>query len=117
MNTNLKILSAFIIVIFLCGTVTGCGHTLSGKYSYNNNNGIVTILNFDSDGSVSLYEDNYGTINGNYYWDSSEHRYYLEFPGENWWGGSEAVVYTAEPITGGLRLMYNGRSWDLKKGV
>lgn len=110
---------ACVAVVILLLIVFGNMHKLSGKYSYTEN-GYKTTASFKTDGTVSLSfsndGNNYSTIDGHYYWNSNEHRYYLEFPGQNWWGGSTAYVITAEPIFGGLRLMADGETVELKRG-
>lgn len=110
---------ACVTVVILLLIVFGNMHKLSGKYSYTEN-GYKTTASFKTDGTVSLSFSNdgnsYSTLDGHYYWNSNEHRYYLEFPGQNWWGGSTAYVITAEPIFGGIRLMVDGETADLKRG-
>lgn len=111
--------AACVAVVILLLIVFGNMHKLTGKYSYTEN-GYKMTASFKTDGTVSIDFSNdgnsYSAIDGHYYWNSNEHRYYLEFPGQNWWGGSSTYVITAEPIFGGLRLMANGETMDLKRG-
>ena len=111
--------AACVAVVILLLIVFGNMHKLTGKYSYTEN-GYKMTASFKTDGTVSIDFSNdgnsYSAIDGHYYWNSNEHRYYLEFPGQNWWGGSTAYVITAEPIFGGIRLMVDGETADLKRG-
>ena len=89
MKLSFKALSVIVFAVILCGFVTGCGHTLSGKYiCVEEPNGYII---FHSDGKFEIYDTPVDvqegkapvqfelTIQGEYRWEASEKCYYLEF--------------------------------------
>lgn len=89
MNSYFKALSVFVFSVFLCVFVTGCGHTLSGKYiCIEEPNGYII---FNSNGTYEIYDTPIDaqegnapvqfelTIKGEYRWEASEKCYYLEY--------------------------------------
>jgi hypothetical protein len=78
-----------------CLALTGCGHTLSGKYKSRSER---YEIKFEKDGDCTWYQD--GTFfEGTYSWDADEECYVLEIVGSGFYS---STVFKATPKNGNL---------------
>ena len=107
MKNSIKAAQKIVVVIlalsFACVLLTGCGHTLSGKYS--NESGKYTIV-FDSGNKCTWYQDN-TFFDGEYHWDDEDDCYHIEIEGHGFYLDT---VFTAESADDGLII--NGGTVD-----
>ena len=99
------ILFVFVFAVLSCGLVTGCGHTLSGKYS--NADYPNSYISFYSDGKIDGVDENV-PMKGDYHWNDKEKCYYLEcyfYESDNINEITDHVALTATPEgKNGLRV-------------
>ena len=96
--------TSILLIAVLCLTLTGCGHTLSGKYKSRSGN---YEISFEKDGSCVWYQDG-SFFEGTYSWDDTDKVYILDIKGNGLYSNTS---FTAEPydefltVNGGI--VYN----------
>ena len=99
MRSKIKTARKFIVVVLVmaiaCALLTGCGHTLSGKYT--SESGKYSVK-FESNKECTWYQNN-TFFDGKYYWDNDDDCYYLEIEGK---GLYMSTIFTAEVVNDGL---------------